>query len=222
MKDAVSSINWNHHGLVPAVAYDLLTNQVVMLAYMNQQAFEKTVETGYAHYYSRSRQCLWQKGETSGHMQKVKAIKIDCDEDTILLEIVQTGAACHTGNKTCFYRQYSEGQWVEGEEPASIAKAMALEYNIVQERGENPIEGSYTNYLLTKGTDKILKKVGEECTEVVIAAKNHSKDEITYETSDLIYHLSVLLYSEGLTWEDIGGEIIKRRAKEKNKKPSLK
>lgn len=222
MKDAVNSIKWNHHGLVPAVAYDLLTGQVVMVAYMNKEAFEKTVETGYAHYYSRSRQCLWQKGETSGHLQKVKAIKVDCDEDTILLEIEQTGAACHTGNKTCFYRQYSDGQWVESEETPSVAKAMAQEYSIVKERGENPIEGSYTNYLLDKGTDKILKKVGEECTEVVIAAKNHSQEEITYETSDLIYHLSVLLYSEGLTWEDIGEEIIKRRAKEKNKKPSLK
>ncbi len=218
MDKAVQTINWNQHGLVPAVAYDTLSGQVVMLAYMNEEAWQKTIETGYAHYYSRSRQCLWQKGETSGHRQKVLALKIDCDEDAILLEIEQTGAACHTGNKSCFYRQYEAGAWVEAEENTSVARGMALEYQIVKERAENPLEGSYTNYLLAKGVDKILKKVGEECTEVVIAAKNHAKDEITYETADLIYHLSVLLYEEGLTWDDIGAEIIKRRSKIKNSK----
>lgn len=215
-------LKWNHHGLIPAVAYDVISGQVVMLAYMNEEAFNKTIETGYAHYYSRSRQCLWKKGETSGHLQKVVSLKVDCDEDAVLLEIEQTGAACHTGNKTCFYREYKDGQLQEAQENTSIARGMAVEYEAVAERGKNPVEGSYTNYLLTKGIDKILKKVGEECTEVVIAAKNHAPEEITYETADLIYHLSVLLYEEGLTWDDIGAEILKRRAKEKNKKPNLK
>ncbi|MEG0874468.1 MAG: bifunctional phosphoribosyl-AMP cyclohydrolase/phosphoribosyl-ATP diphosphatase HisIE, partial [Clostridiales bacterium] len=198
-------------GLVPAVAYDTLSGQVVMLAYMNEESFNKTVETGYAHYFSRSRECLWKKGETSGHLQKVLSIKLDCDGDTVLLEIQQEGAACHTGNKSCFYRELKDGKWVDAQENTSVARGMAVEYAIVKERGENPVEGSYTNYLLNKGVDKILKKVGEECTEVVIAAKNHSHEEVTYETADLIYHLSVLLYEQGLTWDEIGAEILKRR-----------
>lgn len=204
-------IKFNAHGLVPAVAYDTVSGQVVMLAYMNEEAFRLTVETGYAHYYSRSRQTLWKKGETSGHLQKVKAIKLDCDGDTVLLEIVQEGAACHTGNKSCFYRELKEGKWEQAEESTNVARGMAVEYAIVKERGENPVEGSYTNYLLDKGIDKILKKVGEECTEVVIGAKNRSKEEVTYETADLIYHLSVMLYDQGLNWDDIGKEILSRR-----------
>ncbi|MEE0777035.1 MAG: bifunctional phosphoribosyl-AMP cyclohydrolase/phosphoribosyl-ATP diphosphatase HisIE [Bacillota bacterium] len=211
MSDFVSEVKFNHHGLVPAVAYDNISGQVVMLAYMNEESLRKTVETGYAHYFSRSRQELWKKGETSGHLQKVKAMKLDCDGDTILLEIEQEGAACHTGNKSCFYREFKDGQWVEAEENTSIARGMALEYSIIKERGENPVEGSYTNYLLEKGVDKICKKVGEESTEVVIAAKNRSHEELTYETADLIYHVSVLLYEQGLTWDDIGKEILSRR-----------
>ncbi|MEG2639305.1 MAG: bifunctional phosphoribosyl-AMP cyclohydrolase/phosphoribosyl-ATP diphosphatase HisIE [Clostridiales bacterium] len=211
MNEVLKEIKWNHHGLVPAVAYDTLSGQVVMLAYMNEESFNKTVETGYAHYFSRSRECLWKKGETSGHLQKVLSIKLDCDGDTVLLEIQQEGAACHTGNKSCFYRELKDGKWVEAQENTSVARGMAVEYAIVKERGENPVEGSYTNYLLNKGVDKILKKVGEECTEVVIAAKNHSHEEVTYETADLIYHLSVLLYEQGLTWDEIGAEILKRR-----------
>ncbi|MEG0997434.1 MAG: bifunctional phosphoribosyl-AMP cyclohydrolase/phosphoribosyl-ATP diphosphatase HisIE [Clostridiales bacterium] len=211
MNEVLKEIKWNHHGLVPAVAYDTLSGQVVMLAYMNEESFNKTVETGYAHYFSRSRECLWKKGETSGHLQKVLSIKLDCDGDTVLLEIQQEGAACHTGNKSCFYRELKDGKWVDAQENTSVARGMAVEYAIVKERGENPVEGSYTNYLLNKGVDKILKKVGEECTEVVIAAKNHSHEEVTYETADLIYHLSVLLYEQGLTWDEIGAEILKRR-----------
>ncbi|MDO4541247.1 MAG: bifunctional phosphoribosyl-AMP cyclohydrolase/phosphoribosyl-ATP diphosphatase HisIE [Bacillota bacterium] len=222
MNEAVKAINWNHHGLVPAVAYDVLSGQVVMVAYMNREALTKTLETGYAHYYSRSRKCLWKKGETSGHLQRVKSVKVDCDEDAVLLEIEQTGASCHTGEKTCFYRQIQDGRLTEAQNSVSVARGMAVEYAAVKERAENPVEGSYTNYLLDKGIDKILKKVGEECTEVVIAAKNRSQEEVTYETADLIYHLSVMLYDQGLTWDDIGAEIIKRREKEKNKKPTLK
>ena len=207
----LEEIKFNAHGLVPAVAYDVCSGQVVMLAYMNEESFQKTVETGYAHYYSRSRRELWKKGETSGHLQKVKSIKLDCDGDTVLLEIEQTGAACHTGNQSCFYRELKDGKWQQAEESTNVARGMAVEYAIVKERGENPVEGSYTNYLLEKGLDKILKKVGEECTEVVIGAKNRSKEEVTYETADLIYHLSVLLYEQGLTWDDIGKEILNRR-----------
>ena len=211
MSDFINEVTWNHHGLVPAVAYDNISGQVVMLAYMNEESLKKTVETGYAHYFSRSRQELWKKGETSGHLQKVKAIKLDCDGDAILLEIEQEGAACHTGNKTCLFRELKDGQWGDAAENTSIARGMALEYNIIRERGEHPVDGSYTNYLLEKGVDKICKKVGEESTEVVIAEKNRSQEELIYETADLIYHVSVLLYEQGLTWDDIGKEILSRR-----------
>lgn len=135
MSDFINEVTWNHHGLVPAVAYDNISGQVVMLAYMNEESLKKTVETGYAHYFSRSRQELWKKGETSGHLQKVKAIKLDCDGDAILLEIEQEGAACHTGNKTCFFRELKDGQWGDAAENTSIARGMALEYNIIRERG---------------------------------------------------------------------------------------
>jgi phosphoribosyl-ATP pyrophosphohydrolase/phosphoribosyl-AMP cyclohydrolase len=138
-------------------------------------------------------------------------MKLDCDGDTILLEIEQEGAACHTGNKTCFYREYKDGQWVEAKENTSIARAMALEYGVVKRRAENPVEGSYTNYLLDKGVDKICKKVGEEATECVIAAKNRAYDELQWEAADLIYHMTVLLYEQGMCWDDVGEKMLSRQ-----------
>ncbi len=214
MLDCIKDIKFDQAGLVPAIAFDVKTGQVLMLAYMNEESLTLTLSTGYAHYYSRSRQQLWKKGETSGHLQKVLGVSLDCDGDTILLTIEQTGPACHTGEKSCFFREIDAEGCLQPREPvATIGGGMQLEYDIIAARAKEPEEGSYTNYLLTKGIDKILKKVGEETTEVVIAAKNRSREELTYETADLIYHLSVLLFEQGLTWDDIGAEIVKRRAK---------
>lgn len=213
MNDFLQQIKFNDKGLVPAIAYDVISGEVVMMAYMNKESIIQTLETGYCTYFSRSRQQLWQKGETSGNLQKLRAMKLDCDGDTILLEIEQTGSACHTGNFSCFFRQLKDGSWEPAVENTSIARGMALEYGIIQDRAENPQEGSYTNYLLREGVDKICKKVGEESTECVIAAKNRSHEELTYEAADLIYHMTVLLYEQGLTWDDIGKAMLSRHKK---------
>jgi len=196
-------IKFNEKGLVPAIAQDGFTGKVLMLAYMNREAYDLTVSTGRAHYYSRSRKCLWEKGATSGHYQQVLSMKYDCDEDTILLIVNQTGNACHTGAMSCFFNTAVDN----GRVPFEILESL---YKLVEDRRENPKEGSYTNFLLNEGVDKIAKKVGEEAVEVVIAAKNHSKDEIVYETADLMYHLMVLLADQGVKLGDIYEELVRR------------
>ncbi len=214
MNTLLEQIKFDEKGLVPVVTQDCKTKEVLMLAYMNEEAFKKTVETGKVHYFSRSRNQLWLKGETSGHFQLVKQIKLDCDGDTLLVEAEQVDAACHTGNKTCFFRAMSNGQWQENNdiiEECDSAAILQEVYNVIVDRTINPKEGSYTNYLFTKGIDKILKKVGEETAEVIIAAKNNSKDELRYEVSDLMYHLMVLLVERGLKLEDIYKELKGRR-----------
>ncbi len=214
MNTLLEQIKFDEKGLVPVVTQDCKTKEVLMLAYMNEEAFKKTVETGKVHYFSRSRNQLWLKGETSGHFQLVKQIKLDCDGDTLLVEAEQIDAACHTGNKTCFFRAMSNGQWQENNdiiEECDSATILQEVYDVIVDRTINPKEGSYTNYLFTKGIDKILKKVGEETAEVIIAAKNNSKDEIRYEVSDLMYHLMVLLVERGLKLEDIYKELKGRR-----------
>jgi phosphoribosyl-ATP pyrophosphohydrolase/phosphoribosyl-AMP cyclohydrolase len=210
MSNLKSAVKFDEKGLIPVVTQDYTSKEVLMVAYMNEEAFDKTIETGKVHYYSRSRSKLWLKGETSGHFQLVKSIKLDCDGDTILIEAQQIDAACHTGNKTCFFRTMADGEWKESDEKPSAAILQEV-YNVIVDRTVNPKEGSYTNYLFTKGLDKILKKVGEEAAEVIIAAKNKSKEEIRYEVSDLMYHLMVLLVERGLTLEDIYGELKGRR-----------
>ena len=182
-----------------------------MCAYMNQESLAKTIETGKATYFSRSRQELWEKGATSGHVQHVKEILVDCDGDALVLKIEQTGAACHTENRSCFYRKVVDGKLVEiptglGRNP----KILYDVYDIIVDRVKNPKEGSYTNYLFEKGIDKMLKKVGEESAEVIIASKNYVKSEVQYETADLLYHLSVVLVEQGLTWNDIFEELSSR------------
>jgi len=164
-------IQYNKDGLVPVITQDAGTGEVLMLAYMNPEALDETLKTGKMHYFSRSRQKLWLKGETSGHTQALEALYYDCDADALLALVKQEGAACHTGAKSCFYRLgYGAGgnSW-------DHLKAL---YNLAMDRKENPKEGSYTNYLFDKGIDKILKKVGEESAEVIIAAKNGNKGEI--------------------------------------------
>ena len=195
-------VKFNEQGLVPAIAVDAANGDVLMLAYMNMESLELTLNTEIAHYYSRSRQSLWKKGETSGNIQKVISISIDCDEDTLLLRVDQTGAACHTGNRSCFYRTFEEQEKIAAS-AGNINYVIRRLYDLIGQRRDNPVEGSYTNYLFDKGIDKILKKVGEESAEVIIAAKNHSKAEMTYEISDLVYHTLVLMVEEGVQIDDI-------------------
>lgn len=194
------------NGLVPVIVQDYKTNEVLMLAYMNEEAYNCTVSTGKMTYYSRSRDELWIKGETSGHYQFVKALSIDCDNDTLLAKVKQVGAACHTGNYSCFYRDLVKTEW-EVEDNTNILEKI---YATVMDRKLNPKEGSYTNYLFTKGIDKILKKCGEEATEIVIAAKNPDKTEIKYEIADFLYHVTVLMAECGIDWKDVFEELANR------------
>jgi len=308
MANIPEMVKFNADGLIPAVTQDIRTDEVLMVAYMNREAIEKTIETGLVHYYSRSRRRLWLKGESSGHYQKVRSISVDCDADTLLLKVEQTGAACHTGHHSCFFTKFdadelrpaapgSTGGGIVGsrnmngactdENGAGVRmngrrsgtgtcfdeaetantvnagnavcntcdadKAFAIcaenkpdtvcgtdknggheqqsagyqqipdgygqkagpevlgaVFGTILDRLDHPKEGSYTNYLFTKGLDKILKKIGEEASEVVIAAKNGSTAEIQAEVADLIYHIMVLLAQQGMTLNDIYMELKKR------------
>ncbi len=206
-----TELKFNEQGLIPAVLQNKVTKEVLMVAYMNQEAFDQTLETGKATFYSRSRQKLWVKGETSGNFMYVDEIKLDCDNDTLLLLVNPKGPACHTGKRTCFYRAINEDKVVECEDNEDLSDVMAVDEAVIIDRKKNPEDGSYTNYLFDKGEDKILKKVGEEAAEVVIAGKNRDKAEIAYEVSDLIYHLTVMLVDNDMTWNDIYREMKKRR-----------
>lgn len=278
MTNIFEMVKFNADGLVPAITQDIRTDEVLMLAYMNEESLRKTLETGKAHYYSRSRQKLWLKGETSGHFQQVRSISVDCDGDTLLLKVNQTGAACHTGHRSCFFTRLDaeelkagirqegaskvgqEGAAEEGQEDASkegqymqdmqyvaaeegsgdktlqnailealkvtpvqtlasaageTAKAIGAQvlqevFDVISDRLVHPKEGSYTNYLFTKGLDKILKKIGEEACEVVIASKNGEGNEIKAEIADLFYHVMVLLVERGMTLQDVYEELKQR------------
>lgn len=201
-----SEFKLNSEGHIPVVVQDYKTKEVLMVAYMNQEAFNETIKTGVMTYFSRSRNELWIKGETSGHYQYVKSLTIDCDNDTLLAKVKQVGAACHTGNKTCFFNNIMEKEF----DQANPLKVFENVFNVIKDRKVNPKEGSYTNYLFDKGIDKILKKVGEEATEIVIAAKNPDKEEIKYEISDFLYHVMVLMAECNVTWEDITKELSRR------------
>lgn len=199
----------NSDGLIPAVVQDCKTDEVLMVAYMNEESFNKTIETGMMTYYSRSRQELWLKGETSGHFQYVKSLTADCDFDTILAKVSQIGAACHTGSHSCFFNEIASKDY----EAANPLHVLEKVYSTINDRKTNPREGSYTNYLFDKGIDKILKKVGEESTEIVIAAKNPNSNEVKYEIADFMYHVMVLMVEKNVTWEDITDELARREAK---------
>ena len=193
----IEQVKFNEQGLVSVITQDAESKEVLMLAYANREALEKTLETREAHYYSRSRKELWHKGATSGHIQHIEDVRYDCDGDAVLYLVCQVGAACHTGEYSCFYRSLANG---------TLDKLQ----QVIANRKITPTEGSYTNYLFDKGVDKILKKVGEECAEVIIAAKNNSKDEVTYETADLLYHITVLLTELDLNWPNVMAELEKR------------
>lgn len=198
----LDTVRFDTNGLVPVVAQEATSGELLMLAYANREALQKTAESGTAHYWSRSRQSLWMKGATSGNLQKLVEIRIDCDGDAVLYRVKQTGPACHTGRSTCFFSAVEGDEVVEVEAAGTI---LARVEAVVEDRRRNPVEGAYTNYLFEQGVDKILKKVGEEATEVVIAAKNDDPDELSTEIADLFFHLVVLLQARGVpltrVWE---------------------
>ncbi|MCR5404838.1 MAG: bifunctional phosphoribosyl-AMP cyclohydrolase/phosphoribosyl-ATP diphosphatase HisIE [Butyrivibrio sp.] len=196
----------NSEGMIPVIVQDYRTDQVLMLAYMNEEAYNKTLQTGKMTYFSRSRQSLWLKGETSSHFQYVKSLTADCDLDTILAKVKQVGAACHTGSYSCFFNEIAKKDYDE-KNPQRVLDSV---YEVIKDRKEHPREGSYTNYLYSKGIDKILKKVGEEATEMVIAAKNPGDNEVIYEMSDFLYHMMVLMAVKNVSWEDITDELSRR------------
>lgn len=201
-----SEFKLNENGLIPCIVQDYKTNEVLMMAYMNEEAYNDTVRSRMMHYYSRSRNEQWLKGETSGHYQYVKSLHYDCDADTLLAKVEQIGAACHTGSYSCFFNEII-GYEFDEKNPFDV---LADVYDVIADRKVNPKEGSYTNYLFDKGVDKILKKCGEEATEIVIAAKNPNPNEIKYEISDFLYHVMVLMVEKGVTWEEIMIELANR------------
>ena len=196
----------NSDGHVTVVVQDYKTDEVLMVAYMNEEAYHNTLKTGKMTYYSRSRKELWVKGETSGHYQYVKSLTADCDKDTILAKVSQIGAACHTGSHSCFFRTIMSKEYDE----ANPLKVFEQVFDVIKDRKVHPKEGSYTNYLFDKGIDKILKKLGEEATEIVIAAKNPNANEVKYEISDFLYHMMVLMAEKNITWEEITAELARR------------
>ncbi len=198
------------NNMIPAIVQDYKTNQVLMMAYVNEEAYEKMLETKETYFYSRSRNELWHKGETSGHFQYIKGMYLDCDSDTLLIYVEQIGAACHTGSYSCFFNEIF---------PLKKSKDIFHSlYDTIEDRKINPVEKSYTNYLLDQGVDKICKKVGEEATETVIAAKNNDKEELIGEISDLFYHVFVLMSNQGINVDDIENKLADRHKITGNKK----
>ncbi len=198
--DILEKVQFDSQGLVPAIVQDAATREVLMMAYMNRESLERTLETGETYFYSRHRQEIWHKGATSGNLQSVKKVRVDCDFDTLLIEVAPAGPACHRGTYSCF------------EVEPTIEGFLSKLYGLIEDRKKMRPEGSYTTYLFNSGIDKILKKVGEESAETIIAAKNESSAELVAEASDMIYHLLVLLVERGVALEDIARELESRHA----------
>ncbi|MFK3935950.1 bifunctional phosphoribosyl-AMP cyclohydrolase/phosphoribosyl-ATP diphosphatase HisIE [Alkalihalobacillus sp. NPDC078783] len=205
----IETIQFDEKGLVPAIVQDAASKEVLTLAYMNQESLTKSLETKETWFYSRSRQELWHKGETSGNTQKIQDIRYDCDKDALLVLVTPDGPACHKGTYTCFSSSLDE-QEVAVSEKSSVAILTELERIIAEREAERP-EGAYTTYLFEKGVDKILKKVGEESAEVIIAAKNRDREELTNEAADLLYHLFVLLREQKVSFSEVT-DILKERS----------
>ncbi|WP_453993874.1 bifunctional phosphoribosyl-AMP cyclohydrolase/phosphoribosyl-ATP diphosphatase HisIE [Bacillus nitroreducens] len=204
----IPEITFDEKGLAPAIVQDAVSKEVLTLAYMNEESLRKSIETRETWFYSRSRQELWHKGETSGNTQKIVDMKYDCDKDAILVLVEPAGPACHTGNYTCF----SESLFGETKEASGDRFAILNELEkVIAEREAEMPEGAYTTYLFDKGVDKILKKVGEEASEVIIAAKNRDHEELKWEAADLIYHLLVLLREQKLPLDEVLSVLQKRR-----------
>lgn len=199
----IDKLKFDDNGLIPAIIIDYYTKEVLTLAYMNKESLEISLKEGKTCFYSRSRKKLWRKGETSKNYQHIQSIKSDCDNDALVIEVIKDGPACHTGAESCFMNEIYQK---ENYKDFSIYKL----YELIRGRKINMTEGSYTTYLFNSGIDKILKKIGEESSEVIIGAKNGSKEEIIYELSDLLYHSLVLMVEKNITLNDIKDELSKR------------
>ena len=195
-------LKYNKDGLIPAIVQDYYSKKVLMLAYMNEESLKITIKEGKTCFWSRSRQELWRKGATSGNTQQVVSIRTDCDKDTLLIDVIKNGPACHTGSESCFFEDVVA--------PETEEFSYEGLYEMLVGRKVNKKEGSYTTYLFEKGIDKILKKVGEECTEVIIGAKGGDKAETVYEIADLLYHVTVLMIEMGISLEEVTAELAKR------------
>ena len=199
----IENLKYNADGLIPAIVIDTDTKQVLMMAYMNAESLRVSMEEGRTCFWSRSRKELWRKGDTSGNVQKIVSITADCDADTLLVEVNKSGPACHTGAESCFSQPVYEGEAEAGFEYEDL-------FEMLRGRKANPKEGSYTTYLFEKGLDKILKKIGEETTEVILAAKDRDKANTVYEIGDLMYHCMVLMIESGIELDDIRREMASR------------
>ena len=219
MKIAMAEIKFDERGLVPAIVQDANTLQVLTLAYMNAESLSRTLETNETWFWSRSRNSLWHKGETSGNKQRVVEVTVDCDHDALRVLVVPDGPACHTGAQTCFHNEIKEASkeaWAEaGTETskADLGEVLSRLSALIESRNRERPEGSYTTYLFDQGLDKILKKVGEECAETIIAAKNDDRHALVNESADLLYHLLVLFVQRGLTLDEVRHELLTRRGK---------
>lgn len=216
MRVPIEEIKFDKRGLVPAIVQDASTRRVLTLAYMNAESLKRTIETNETWFWSRSRSTLWHKGETSGHTQRVVDILVDCDSDALTVLVKPNGPACHTGEQSCFHNVLQEA----GDSPENIAHGesdlgavLNDLYALVESRKRDRPEGSYTTYLFDQGLDKILKKVGEESSETIIAAKNQDPDLLVKEASDLLYHLLVLMVQRDLSLKQIRDELISREQK---------
>jgi phosphoribosyl-ATP pyrophosphohydrolase/phosphoribosyl-AMP cyclohydrolase len=203
----IEQVKFDERGLVPVVAQEARTGEVLMLAWANADALRLTVETGRAHYWSRSRRELWKKGDTSGHVQEIDDVRLDCDGDAVLYRVRQSGPACHTGERACFFRAVDGDALADAPDPRHVLTRVA---ETVAARDRERPEGSYTTYLFEQGIDKILKKVGEEATETIIAAKSDGVDALRSESADLLYHLLVLWRAKGLSMDELWAELDRR------------
>lgn len=220
-----TQLRFDDSGLIPTVVQDAENGQVLMLAYMNQESLRLTLETGLTHFYSRSRQRIWQKGEESGHIQRVREIYVDCDEDTLLIKAEQVVAACHTGRRSCFFRRLHPSADVPEEldqqqfDPAAVyggsLAVLQQIFEVIKDRQARPKPDSYVSGLFAKGQDHILKKIGEEAAELVVASKNGRSDEIVYEAADLWFHMLVVLGYHGIAPSDVARELRNRYGKKK-------
>jgi len=219
MKIAMAETKFDERGLVPAIVQDANTLEVLTLAYMNAESLRRTLETNETWFWSRSRASLWHKGETSGNKQRVVAISLDCDHDALRVLVVPAGPACHTGAQTCFHNELQEPSKESSTEAgpesskADLGEVLSRLYGLIESRKRERPEGSYTTYLFDQGLDKILKKVGEESAETIIAAKNDDHQTLVNESADLLYHLLVLFVQRGLTLDEVQHELLSRDGK---------
>jgi phosphoribosyl-ATP pyrophosphohydrolase/phosphoribosyl-AMP cyclohydrolase len=209
-KNILKKLAFKEGGLIPVVVQDHQTLQVLMVAYMNPQALEKTVRTGQVHFFSRSRKTLWHKGATSGHVQRVKEILVDCDQDALVVRVEPEGPACHTGAVSCFYRQMSDGRFIRVQQPIAAGEILNRIYGVILDRKQKRPQGSYVASLFEAGRDQILKKIGEESGELIISSKNRRKSEIIWEIGDLWFHTLVLMGYHGITPQEIYKELGRR------------